>query len=735
MLFSDDFEKLLQSLKQMDVDRKLREELRMDSQRLHEEFREEYRKRRKRPYGESHPYNAFIPKRFEDLKLNGGTRFKRIPIKLNYHRSRFKKLKSNSPRRTIDSKGLLDRTGLATFQRRCVGMKKQYHQKKRTAQVKLAQACKSSGMFLVSPSFRDPKDCTKICVGKRQIIDTGVRPETHLLWYEFTSYEPTDIDGHVDTRIGDQSIFAEDVTALEHDDPDAAMESLKDETVMESEPEITRKCKSVIEPSQIQQKRGKQGFHKVRFKARLHRRSKASADKVTKGGEPFMMGNSESFHTGGSKCTRRLFVKWCYYKARENRKSHRRVQQELSLFSGKIKGKPPEGVSGNRREALEYEISVSENGRFNLELLDGSGTDNFSFSTCVKKQTWRLVKTFCGRQLSEICLAVQVWEPGGDSDKRVQFMKNPLEPLWSFFVDSSQCLSLLFVKWKEVPGCEGSKETKSKRWLNCDEELDPSRKLYVWDPGQIKSCVELRQDSELKEKCQFFTLPVSAVLVVDKDTSWISRYDDVRQVPMVIRNRKQTSNWSGVAGIDFEWDPGESDFVMANGLRTDHSEDVLRLLTGLGVRNNRWKKDGDVNVYVRYKRSSCSSQGCAWDPGKSIFDHLVGIQRFQSEGSQILRNVTAKRSLELCKNTTGQRSDDTSDFYVRTQHHEFRNNLSLKTRKGVNSYCEDGGAGNSLKQSNLANSLWCGTGLRFSGWFNNLLRLLDDGTTCRFVAT
>ncbi|KAF2552778.1 hypothetical protein F2Q68_00035079 [Brassica cretica] len=502
MSFSDEtfqrLDKILHSLKQMTVDRNLREELRLDSQKLREEFR-------KRRYGESQAHNVFIPRRFEDLKLNGGSKLRRIPIKLNYHRSRFKKLKSKSPRRTLDSNGWLDRTGLATFQRRCVGMKKQYHQKKRTAQVKLAQACKSLGMFLVSPSFRDPKDCTKICVVKRQVIDTGVRPETHLFWYEFTSYEPTDIDGHVDTRIGDQSIFAEDVTALEHDDPDATMESLKDETIMESEPEITRKCKSVIEPSQIQQKRGKQGFHKVRFKARLHRRSKASAEKVTKGKEPFMMGNSESFHTGGSKYTRRLFVKWCYYKARENGKSHRRAQQALSLFSGKIKGKPPEGVSGNRREALEYEIFVSENGRFNLELLDGSGTDNFSFSTCVKKQTWSLVKTFCGRQLSEICLAVQVWEPGGDSDKRVQFMKKPLEPLWSFVVDSSQRLSLLFVKWKsklvrlyaEAKSLRRSRlERPYCQWRYCEgagsqaPNVDDNR---VWNPGAVevegdKSC-------------------------------------------------------------------------------------------------------------------------------------------------------------------------------------------------------------------------------------------------------
>ena len=264
----------------------------MDSQRLHEGFREEYQKRRKRPYGESHPYDAFIPKRFEDLRLNGGSKLRRIPIKLNYHRSRFKKLKSKSPRRTLDSKGLLDRT----FQRRCVGMKKQYHQKKRTAQVKLAQACKSLGMFLVSPSFRDPKDCMKICVVKRQIIDTGVRPETHLFWYEFTSHEPTDIDGHVDTRIGDQSIFAEDVTALEHDDPDAAMESVKDETVLESEPEVTSNDKIRVELSEGQQQKEQRRFHKVRFKGRRHRKA---------------------LYTRRVVLQKKLSVNWSYHKSRK----------------------------------------------------------------------------------------------------------------------------------------------------------------------------------------------------------------------------------------------------------------------------------------------------------------------------------------------------------------------------------------------------------------------------------
>ncbi|KAH0849573.1 hypothetical protein HID58_096243 [Brassica napus] len=126
----------------------------------------------------------------------------------------------------------------------------------------------------------------------------------------------------------------------------------------------------------------------------------------------FIKSCSKIYHVSGS----------ANLQTEETGESHKSVQFELSLFNGKIKGKPPEGDSENRREALEYKVSVSENGGSNLELIGGNGTDNFSFSIYVKQQTGRLVKTFCGRQLSEFCLAVQVWEPGGKSDKDVQLV-------------------------------------------------------------------------------------------------------------------------------------------------------------------------------------------------------------------------------------------------------------------------------------------------------------------------
>ena len=141
-------------------------------------------------------------------------------------------------------------------------MKKQYHQKKITSQVKLAQACTSLGMFF-RLSIRNPKDYMHIRLGNRQIINTGVKRETHLFRNEFTSLDPTDC--HVDTLIGDQSIFDEEVQALESDDLGGAMESLQDVTSMESVSEETSKHKNRIKLSQVHQKLGKRGFHKVRF--------------------------------------------------------------------------------------------------------------------------------------------------------------------------------------------------------------------------------------------------------------------------------------------------------------------------------------------------------------------------------------------------------------------------------------------------------------------------------------
>ncbi|WZZ79328.1 hypothetical protein YC2023_099900 [Brassica napus] len=335
----------------MDVDRKLREELRMDSQRLHEEFREEYRKRRKRPYGESHPYNAFIPKRFEDLKLNGGTRFKRIPIKQNYHRSRFKDLNSKPPRRALDFKGSLDLTGLATSQRRCVrmktiGMKKQYNREKKA--ILLAQACKSLGVFCESSGCKDTKNDLQIRVGTRQIVDTGVKRDEHHFGDGFTSYAPMDIECQVDTLIGDQSIFAEEVKVRDAADPDAAMESSQDVTSMESVSEETSKHKNRVELSQVHQKWGKRGFHKVRFKFILHQRSKVAAEKVTKGGELFKLENSKSLNKGRS---RNLTVRWYYYKARKRKHKFYGMGRGSNSFDGLINGKD-EGAHFSKKKSL-----------------------------------------------------------------------------------------------------------------------------------------------------------------------------------------------------------------------------------------------------------------------------------------------------------------------------------------------------------------------------------------------
>ncbi|KAF2591737.1 hypothetical protein F2Q70_00039076 [Brassica cretica] len=346
----------------MEVDRRLREELRLDSLNLRMKFWT-------MQYGKSQAHNAFIPKRFKDLKLNGGIRLRNIPSRLIYHKARLKKRK----RRLMRENGkpsVTQKPEISTSSLRLgvkiVGMKKQYHQKKRIAQVKLAQACKSLGMFLHSPSFRDPKDCTKIYVVKRQIVDTGVKRETYLFRYGFTSLDPTDIDCRVDMWIGDHCLFAEEVKALKHDDPDAAVESLPDEAILVSESERTSKYKSQVELSHFQQQKEQQRFHKI-------------------------------------------------------------------------------GVHKTRKKEL---ISL------NIPV----------------KALRRLGKESDGKNASG--------KPG-------RLSKKPPEPLWSFVDDS--------LKEMKLTRC-----SVFSKIANED----------VWDPGQIKSCIELRQDSELKEKCQFFTLPV-----------------------------------------------------------------------------------------------------------------------------------------------------------------------------------------------------------------------------------
>ncbi|KAF3577608.1 hypothetical protein DY000_02030036 [Brassica cretica] len=121
---------------------------------------------------------------------------------------------------------------------------------------------------------------------------------------------------HVDTLIGGQSIFAEEGKALEHDDNDAAMKTLQDEAILESESEEMSKYKSRVDLSQIQQQRGQRGFHKVRFKVRLRRSCKVTDEKVTKDGELFKLEKSELLHKG-RKYTRKLIVRWYYYKVRK----------------------------------------------------------------------------------------------------------------------------------------------------------------------------------------------------------------------------------------------------------------------------------------------------------------------------------------------------------------------------------------------------------------------------------
>uniref|UniRef100_M4EDX9 Uncharacterized protein n=1 Tax=Brassica campestris TaxID=3711 RepID=M4EDX9_BRACM len=502
--------------------------------------------------GDSQVHNTFIPKRYEDLKRYGGIRFRRIPIKLIYHKARFKKRKRRlirGKRELSVSQKLKISTNSLRLVVKSVRTKKQYHRKKRATQIKLAEACKSLGMFCESSGYRDTKRHFQIRLGTRKIWETGVKRETHPFVYGFTSHTPMDIDGHVDTWIGDQSIFAEELKALDHDDNDAVMESLQYETSVVSEFKEMAKCKR----HKVQQKWGKRGFHKVRFKVILHQRNKVAAEKVTKGGEPFKLGNSESLHTRRSKYTRRLFVKWCYFKARKRKQykmgfiaqiehvlpdsshenqtrgqgrkiypggfqfpqwpqfikscskiyhvsgsanlqteetgeSHKSIQFELSLFNGKIKGKPPEGDSENRREALEYKVSVSENGGSNLELIGGNGTDNFSFSIYVKQQTGRLVKTFCGRQLLEFCLAVQVWEPGGKSDKDVQLVD----------------VHYQFINGREWDFLE-SVEELSKVEPRPPEMIKPKNLVSLLDTGALVT--------ELIEDCNTDALMVTASIV------------------------------------------------------------------------------------------------------------------------------------------------------------------------------------------------------------------------------
>ena len=227
-----------------------------------------------------------------------------------------------------------------------IGMKKQYNREKKA--ILLAQACKSLGVFCESSGCKDTKNDLQIRVGTRQIVDTGVKRDEHHFGDGFTSYAPMDIECQVDTLIGDQSIFAEEVKVRDAADPDAAMESSQDVTSMESVSEETSKHKNLIELSQVHQKWGKRGFHKVRFKFILHQRSKVAAEKVTKGGELFKLENSKSLNKGRS---RNLTVRWYYYKARKRKHKFYGMGRGSNSFDGLINGKD-EGAHFSKKKSL-----------------------------------------------------------------------------------------------------------------------------------------------------------------------------------------------------------------------------------------------------------------------------------------------------------------------------------------------------------------------------------------------
>ncbi|KAG2291748.1 hypothetical protein Bca52824_038417 [Brassica carinata] len=178
--------------------------------------------------------------------------------------------------------------------------------------------------------------------------ETHVKHGSPRFWYGLTSHSPTERDCHVDTMIGDQSIFTEEVKAVEHDDPDAAMESLQDEAVLVSETEKTSKYKSQVGFSPLQQQE-QQRFHKVRFKGRRHLR--------------------KALYTGRVVFQKKLSV-WSHHKTRKKElivlsipvKALRQLDQKAS--EGRIAWKLPEllwsrlGDSLKEMKVIRGEIGI-----------------------------------------------------------------------------------------------------------------------------------------------------------------------------------------------------------------------------------------------------------------------------------------------------------------------------------------------------------------------------------------
>ena len=151
--------------------------------------------------------------------------------------------------------------------------------------------------------------------------------------------------------IGGQSIFAEEGKALEHDDNNAAMKTLQDEAILESESEEMSKYKSRVDLSQVQQQRGQRVFHKVRFKVRLRRSSKVTDEKATKDGELFKLEKSELLHKG-RKYTRKLIVRWYYYKVRKRVKPLGAVETGFKCLS------EAGTEAGYKARSLIYDVGV-----------------------------------------------------------------------------------------------------------------------------------------------------------------------------------------------------------------------------------------------------------------------------------------------------------------------------------------------------------------------------------------
>jgi len=249
-----------------------------------------------------------------------------------------------------------------------------------------------------------------------------VKPEGHLFVYGFTA--PTDIDCHVDTLIGGQSIFAEEGKALEHDDNDAAMKTLQDEAILESESEEKSKYKSRVDLSQVQQQRGQRGFHKVRFKVRLRRSCKVTDEKVTKDGELFKLEKSELLHKG-RKYTRKLIVRWYYYKVRKRvkplgaaetgfkclSKAGTEAGYKAKIIVSAVGMMLPETVEVQRSQVQEWNYKVRKRRLWRKDIVSSTMAESYERCKDVLRCKNRWTRTTsCGKRAPYIKGEWRIWD-------------------------------------------------------------------------------------------------------------------------------------------------------------------------------------------------------------------------------------------------------------------------------------------------------------------------------------